>query len=168
MKKTIAALAVALALAGCGSGGGGDSTPDNNNHGYGYATDDVSPSGLRLQFRRAGTYRDPVTGAAYSEDLLPGFGTWLDFLERDWQNVKACTGLDAEPPFVILLAPGTLAPNGGLTYSTKPYTVLIEYLQVARHEYVHYLLSVSGFPEADNLAHNSPLFSCQNAGATKP
>lgn len=128
--------ALLLLLAGCGSG-----VDVVENHGYGWHTDAVGTSGLRVQSR---------VGA-----IDPSVITRMD---SAFAEVVQCTGIQAPPPFVIVVPTDEIAPLSGFTYYSPPSIKLDANLVVLRHEYVHYLLIMSGFPREDNDNHNSPLF----------
>lgn len=134
-----------LALAGCGSA----PPPDNNNHGYGYQYDQIGATGLRVRW----------DGAA-----LPS----LSDIESLYGETMACTGVRAPGPLVIFthpVPPGDTETHGATFLDTG--TVFISTLLEPRvrssfwtykHEFVHYLLSQSGFDAAANANHESPLF----------
>lgn len=125
-----------LACAACGAAG-----DDSNNHGYGWRVDQVGASGLRLQCNATCA---PST---------------MQSLETAFFEVMQCTGIQAPPPFVVIVPYEDIAPLNGFTYFEPPTVKLEPALIVLRHEYVHYLLIMSGFPREDNEAHNSPFFS---------
>lgn len=122
-----------LFMAGCGSAG-------DDNHGYGWRVDETGASGLQLQCNAT---CDPST---------------MQRLETAFAEVMECTGIQSPPPFVVIVAFEDIAPLNGFTYFDPPTIKLEPALIVLRHEYVHYLLIMSGFPRADNEAHNSPFF----------
>lgn len=129
-------LLLILLLAGCGSGG----DAGNNNHGYGFQYDVQSASGMRLR----GNADLPALDAAYS-------------------FVETCTGLNAPPPFVIIVTPHSLHEgewNGA--YWDSPPLVLLDVSEPplpAKHEFIHYLQDV--VQHVQDPTHQSPLWKCQ-------
>jgi hypothetical protein len=85
--------------------------------------------------------------------------------DRLYLNAEACTGITAAPPRIVY--ENYIGPAGEYGYVT--HEVLLNknrnYAQdcatvasVLRHELVHHLLNMAGFPVEDNRAHKSPLF----------
>lgn len=133
-----------IAMSGCGGGDSTESSPDN--HGFGFAFDAVSTNGLHL--RRP---NDP--------GLWPGpIQTAVEFMEARFHTVEVCVGVTATPPFVVVLAPESIAgPAVGLYYSNPPLIVLDNDLAF-EHEAVHYLLDFrNGNPDS---GHADPAFRC--------
>lgn len=146
--------AIYLAVAGCGAESG--SLWDN--HGFGWHFEVQAENGLTL--RHEPDVVEPVR-----------FATLRDIYDQ----VQACTGIDAPGPFVIVVAErmdkygqaGTAF--AGLTLY-NPSLILVTqgstWIFVAQHEFVHYLLHQDGFPRERNHIHDSPFFSdCVGWGA---
>ena len=125
--------------------------PDYNNYGFGYRVDEVGPTGLRLQWNP-----DPER-PQWSGPYDPSLG-YMAVMEKWYAEVLACTGLDALPPFVVIVRHRDLPTVPGKTFFDPPLVMVHPNLLALRHEYVHYLLAMTGFPEDDNTNHNSPLF----------
>jgi hypothetical protein len=139
----IAIAVVLVALSGCG-GGGDDYSADN--HGFGWEFSAVSSGGLHL--RRP---NDP--------GFWPGpIETKVMQMEARFHTIEGCVGIEAPPPFVIVVPPdGVPGPPVGLYYSDPPL-ILIENDLAFEHEVVHYLLDYrTGDPDA---AHANPAFRC--------
>lgn len=91
-----------------------------------------------------------------------------------YEEVEACAGINADGPLIIVVPNDALNGLGGWTFSDGVIAITdgavqdgwIVQLQsgirgpysVLRHEFVHYLLRASGFPDELNYAHRSPLF----------
>lgn len=159
LRVRTAAFIVLSLLIGCGGG----NAPPPDNHGYGFAFDAASPiSGLRVR---------------YANDQQPRVDT-LDVL---YAGVAQCMAVTPAPPgpLVLLITDARLkGPSDGFTFldtgtvvvdaqittfdwtSTNPSIIHAKAFQL-KHEFVHYLLSVTGFPVDRNVAHDSPFFdSC--------
>ena len=86
-------------------------------------------------------------------------------MEQSFSQVNACTGLDGNPPLVIIVPAGTFDPSDEFTYF-ETNTILIEdgnhpwiYFEwLLQHGMVHALLASNGFPHSANSAHEAPLF----------
>lgn len=134
-----------LALAACGM------PDDSNNHGYGWTYDTVSHTGIRMR------YRSPIIGPS---DV---FATDVSLYDRAWDEVRACTGLNAAPPFIVMVQFRTLGDVNGVPvggrYFTRPSLIVLADGFVAKHEMVHYLLDVNVGDQDDG--HQSDFFqSC--------
>jgi hypothetical protein len=132
------ALLLPAVCAGCGVAG------DSDNHGFGFRVDEVGESGLWFQYR-PGKY-DPALG-------------YMPYLEETFASVQECTGLSAHPPFVVVVTHSEMPTSSGYTYYDPPLVTIRTNLLVLRHEYVHYLLSQTGFDDGANSNHQSPLFA---------
>ena len=160
MRSISAASALAMLLAACG---GGEST---DNHGYGYAYDLGSLDGTRLR-------------------NLPGS---LELTQADFEELVAepyratekCAQIVTGGPLVVAvimdetgyttIGRGNTFFDTGLIratpqaildsryYAGNPATGRLPGTSTLRHEFVHYLLAASGFPEDLNASHRSPLF----------
>lgn len=156
--KIFLALSLAL-LAGCGSGGGGStSEPVIGNHGYGFEYDAQGAAGMRLRYQPVLTKADPLSDPVFFENI--------------YAQVETCVGVTAPDPFVMFVPRGALgSTDAGLTiygeYLTAPSLILLygdldKELEIARHEFVHYLLDVStGNADA---AHASVFFKLRADG----
>lgn len=134
------ALILYMILVGCGQDSG-------NNHGYGWHFDEIGESGLRIRY----------SDSQLLADVLKN----VSFFERNFQHVVSCTGITAPGPLIVvvdeLYVNGTRY-GGWVHFDTN--LVLIEYTSMLRlnHEFVHYLLNVSGFDANANSRHQSDLF----------
>ena len=118
-----------LLLAACGSAG--DNTPAN--HGYGFEYDVQGATGFKLRYTPTLTAADPLSNPIFVENI--------------YAQVQACTSMSAPPPFVIMVAAGSL-PNGWVGETQmNPSLVLIvassEVPSVMRHELIHHLLGAT-------------------------
>lgn len=141
------------ALAGCGGANSGDS----NNHGYGYGYDLSTLDGLR--FRN----HPPVT--MLDQDQMERA------IAEPYRQVEVCAQIMTGGPLVVVVGNDELGPHG-YTYLDDWLIVIKDSsaqdgltrtasgspLSIMKHEFVHYLLAVSGFPDELNAAHDSPLF----------
>jgi hypothetical protein len=139
-----------LATSGCGSNSGSD----NCHTKVSYTHDQVGPSGLMLR--------------ATQEPYI----TFAD-MEKIYRQTEACVGVTTTGPtvaYVDLKAAGysNYSNTWGLTQLYTGLVVINTYMparscatdtHTLKHEFVHYLLHAKGFPEVDNEAHNSPLFT---------
>ena len=145
---------VLVLLAGCGQQEEQADDGAATNYGYGYNFDAITPSGLRLRYYTASTTM-PFGDATYRATAM----------EQSFSQVKACTGLDGNPPLVIIVPAGTFDPSDEFTYFATN-TILIEdgnhswiYFEwLLQHGMVHALLASNGFHNDANAAHESPLF----------
>jgi hypothetical protein len=112
-----------VALAGCGL----QVDPVDNNHGYGWQYDAQGPRGLKL--------RTP----------MPATEQQASFYENIASTVASCVGTNTEtpPPFVIVVAAGSLAPRVGNYYSDPQLIVIDEGWEVIayEHEVIHWILN---------------------------
>lgn len=137
---------VAVCLAGCGADDEHASLKSNN-HGFGWHFEAQAANGVSL--RNQPDVVEPVTIAVLADI---------------YDQTQACTGLNAPGPFVIVVAGPVDGPGGdytGRTYYQPPLILISEgpsWIDIARHEFVHYLLDQAGFPRELNSAHQSPLF----------
>lgn len=132
-----------LLLAACGSSGEGG----HNNHGYGYSYDAITESGLRVRY--------PPAPTTYTPDYFPP-----SFFETVYREVMECAGLNYPGPLVVMVAPPLYFEGdsvSGITYHDTG-TIVITRTSIMRHEFVHYLLLMNGFPNDRNKNHDSPLF----------
>ncbi len=160
MRGILAASALAMLLTGCS---GVEST---DNHGYGYAYDLSSPDGTRLR-------------------NLPGSlelsqADFEDLIAEPYRATEKCAQIVTGGPLVVAvimdetgyatIGRGNTFLDTGLIratpqsildsryYAGNPDTGRLAGTSTLRHEFIHYLLAVSGFPEDLNASHQSPLF----------
>lgn len=136
-----------LIVCGCGSEAG------QTNHGYGYDYDVSGVTGLRARY--------PT-----DQPQLPAVSN----IEQLYQQVEACTGITASGPLIIFTHPiptslnyapaATYLDTGTILVDTWISTdlTLTQVFQVYKHEFVHYLLHQSGFPDELNSSHQSQFF----------
>ena len=90
--------------------------------------------------------------------------------ERAYQQTSACMGIQASGP-VVRVVRNPIVVNGreysGFTDFTSGQITLIS-CSVAPHEFVHYLLWVTRFPNAENAAHVSDSFTRCGASLNVP
>ncbi len=139
---------VALSALVTGCGANNETQPDN--HGFGWYFEAQAANGLILR-NEAGVV-DPVSVAVI-----------VDIYDQ----TRACTGLNAPGPFVIVV-PGPVDETGrpggqslGLTFYQPPLILIAQgpiWVQVAQHEFVHYLLDQAVFPRERNDTHDSAFF----------
>ena len=132
--------ALLAVLTGCG-----DSPIDQDlatNYGYGYEYEFIDAvTGVRVRY-----HQSPSSVKYSTAEIVFAY-----------EQTKACTGLSAPGPLVIvadMLADGT---EGGIHYH-RTGTIVIADAYSLRHEMIHYLLQQTGFPREDNNQHRSPLF----------
>lgn len=136
-------LPILIFLTGCGSEEGRD------NYGYGYSYDQAGETGLRVRY-------------------IPGQTTpTLNQIEDIYRQVMTCSGITATGPLVIFVDSFPEDPRiGGKTFYGTGTVVVATFgfpdaarvTLVLRHEFVHHLLSQSGYDQARNSNHDSPLF----------
>lgn len=119
-----------LLLSACGSVGDTSSA----NHGYGFEYDVQGTTGLKLRYTPTLTAADPLSNPIFVENI--------------YAQVQACTGMSAPPPFVIMVAAGSLPNNWIGETQMDPSLVLIgsttvEAPSVMRHELIHHLLGAT-------------------------
>lgn len=152
---------VAVSLIACGRSD--QQNPDTNannliaeNYGYGFQFDAITPSGLRLRYAPGVPSVLPLNDAQTRAALM----------DSDFSDAEACTHLNGPPPLIIVI-PDAGSPDtvNGITYNDTN-TIVIEdtatmpaFEWVLRHEFIHALLAANGFPDDQNAAHNSPLFT---------
>lgn len=150
MTRVTAASALLAALSACGS-------DHDNNNGHGWEYHEIGETGLRVR---------------YYDDSSPR----LDALERVYREVAACMQMDPPPPGPLVIfttdiigSEGDRKPSRGyleaqtiLLDGTLRYTLPGDFWAF-RHELVHLLLHVSGFPKDANVQHQSPLFTTCSA-----
>jgi len=136
-----------LLLAGCG---GAEHEPLPC-HGFGCGFDLIAPDGTRLRNAPGLLVLDQATFEAQ--------------VAEPFREVERCAQILTGGPLVIVVDLEVIMPELGRGYTyfhNDPLvTVTAQAIldgRVLRHEYVHYLLSVSGFPDAMNATHQSPLF----------
>lgn len=140
-------------LAGCV----GPRDDRDDNHGYGFQYDLSTLDGLR--FRN----HPPVT--------VLDQGQMEQAIAEPYHQVEACMQVMTGGPLVVVVSNDALGSHGyiyfddglilmadssaqdGLTQATSGGP-----LSMMKHEFVHYLLNASGFPEYLNATHQSPLF----------
>lgn len=135
--KTLVALSFVL-LTACS--GGGSTEPDNN---------------------WCETTKDPE-GRMYV--------TWAQ-VDQFYVDVQACVGISAEVPTIVwesFALNGSIAAMGSYLHTTQTVKVntddpigrrdCVTDEYTLKHEFVHHLLSMGGFPLIDNIQHNSLLF----------
>lgn len=142
-------LLITLLLTGCGSEEG------RNNYGYGYSYDQSGETGLRVRY-------------------MPGQSTpTLAQIEDIYSQVMACSGITATGPLVIFIdsfpedsriGGKTFYGTGTVVVATFGFPDADRVTLVLRHEFAHYLLSQSGYDQARNTAHDSPLFGVCSDG----
>lgn len=153
----IFALVLLPLLVGCGQ----PQEQADDNHGYGWRYDLTAADGTRLR-------NDPPSRVLDQADME-------DFIAKPYGEVEKCVEILTGGPLVVMIPTGSTEVRG-ITYlhsgtivmhddsaldgwftvplpdgTLGPYSAL-------RHEYVHYLLHASGFPDDLNAAHKSPLF----------
>lgn len=145
-------------LIGCGHDPGsvahpGDGTSANATPAAPTAYDYAGPSGMLLSF-------DPD-----APRYFPAFDC-----ERAYQQVSACMSLTAPGP-VVRVVKNPIVVDGreysGYTDFTTGQITLVS-CSVAPHEFVHYLLWASRFPNAENANHASDTFVRCGAPLTTP
>lgn len=147
------ALALSVLIASCG-GGESSQAPAPNNHGYGFHFDKQGQRGLKLRYHEDLTWQVP-----------PHQFTDPNFFEGIFDAVQKCTGLNAPMlPFLIVVHPDEIAPDGGFFYSSPYLVVMATGVRAYRHEVVHYLLhyntgNAGGHVENGVFVHTSPLFA---------
>jgi hypothetical protein len=138
-----------LLLAACG---GGNQDANDDSGGFGKSFDARVANGLRVR---------------YANDRPPR----IDKINAFYIEVADCMGLQPEPGPLVIIVEGLIdqfGANGKLYY---PETIVIdaqvttifpfELTAIAypfKHEFVHYLLNRSGFPQDRNFAHDSQFF----------
>lgn len=156
-------LGLLLLLAGCSGGSG---TPCA---GYDCGYDLSTSDGVRFRNNPPNTVLDQ----AQMEHLIA----------EPYREVEICMQVVTGGPLIVAVANNALKGHGGYTYwdvglivITDEYVLdgwktivqpdgTISLVSLLRHQFVHYLLHVSGFPDDLNTAHQSPLFQ-QCAGVT--
>lgn len=143
-------------LVGCGVQ---DSDPDSCTVEHSTTQDLVGPQGLVL---------------------LPGEGMHLTFdqIVQVYQETEQRMGVQATGPVVQFLSfRGNFLGGGAGLYSATSARIWIntdwdrdctDDSFTVRHEFVHHLLHMSGYPWEDNKAHKSPYFGGENGKAPHP
>lgn len=136
---------VAMVLLGCG--GTERVAPQSPNHGYGFEYDLTVADGTRLR-------NAPGLMTLTQEQMESQ-------IAEPYRDVERCAEIVTGGPLVVIVS--DLGPRWGQTYLHDDPLVLIvpqgiEDDRVLRHEFVHYLLAVSGLPAEQNRCHRSPLF----------
>lgn len=140
--KTATILVVFSILTGCGE-------PGRDDYEYGYSYDQAGETGLRVRY---------MTGQTTPT---------LSQIEDIYRQVMSCSNIHATGPLVIFIDSFPEDPRiGGKTFYRNGTVVVATYgfpdaarvNLVLRHEFVHYLLSQSGYDQARNSSHDSPLF----------
>lgn len=139
-----------LLLSACGQDTSID--PVATNHGYGWDYDQSGDSGTRVH---------------YADTAHPG----VDFsiIEGWFLKMEECTGIKTNGPLVAITAQQLISPAGesvsGITYFDTGLIVVTDMSVqigntglVVKHEMIHYLLWMSGFPNDRNSGHDSPYF----------
>jgi hypothetical protein len=139
-------VALCALVTGCGT----DNETQPDNHGFGWHFEVQAANGLVL--RNEPGVVEPVSVAVIADI---------------YDQTRACTGLSAPGPFVIVV-PGPVDETGraggeflGLTFYQPPLILIAQgpiWVQVAQHEFVHYLLDQAAFPRERNDAHDSAFF----------
>lgn len=146
-------LFLVLLVAACG---GGKAPDAEDNHGYGHHFDVLGASGMKLRFTPTFAAVNPLAN--------------ISRYETAFQEVQACMGVTAPPPFLVIVPEGALgsAPDprseghplrmiGGRYFSKPPLIVIDENASQYRHEAVHYLREVATGDPDEN--HTSDLFA---------
>jgi len=147
------AILLLVALAGCGA-------PDDNNHGYGSEYDLSTADGVR--------FRNDPPAIVYNQTQFE------HMIVASYEEVETCAQIMSSGPLVIAVPDGSLGEATGETFWDGTLIITdsavqdgwdIQFLSgvsgprsVLRHEFVHYLLRASGFPDDLNTSHQSPLF----------
>lgn len=153
MDKIALAWAFAFVAAGCGV------QAIDDNHGYGYGYDMIAPDGTRLR------NNPPVTAFDQTE--------MQRLVVEPYHEVEKCVQVFTGGPLVVAVPNDGLSGRAGTTYLDTGLVVVTDNaaqdgldtrlhvggpFSTLRHEYVHYLLAASGFPDELNRTHQSPLF----------
>lgn len=140
-------IVVTLLLVGCGN------EQSSTNNGYGTTYDESTPYGLRVRYVDSHSPRIETLDAIFKEvaacmgSSLPN-GPLVIFAGEITSN--------EDVPGIYLPASGTIVILNSLAFDQPGgyWTV--------KHEFVHHILHLSGFPLDKNKAHDSPYFACAN------
>lgn len=81
-----------------------------------------------------------------------------------YTETAACTGLSGPGPIVLFVSDAAYNVGGRYLYNDNAVIIydgtdamLLQHL-IIKHEFVHHLLEINGFPRDRNSSHDSPLF----------
>jgi hypothetical protein len=134
-----------VVLAGCGQ------KQNEDNHGLGFEFSSKAASGLEVR------YADPISAD-------------INDIDKIYQSVASCMNITVDTGPLVIFQPGfrnSQDGNGFFWYDTDTVVMdnLASFLPMGdgwigiRHEFVHYLLDISGLPEDRNSAHDSRYFT---------
>lgn len=149
MKLSLWLLMIVVSVSGCG--GAELNLPCN---GFGCEFDLSSPDNVRLRNYNS---MNALTQSQFDEMIVTAY-----------HETETCTKIMAGGPLIIAsdwpyqqtppVSGVTFLDDGLIVVALHDVLVIPNFPGVLRHEFVHYLLWVSGFPNDLNMSHQSPLF----------